>query len=175
MDSIRNKYLSPGMKIEMGSGEYPRYIKMGFYHSDVRYPLPHQDLVFSIKQLPFKDNSIDCIAIMHMLEHISWLEIQGVFDDLFRILKSSGELLIVVPNILYGLVELDKEKSKKQFEDDLAGIMGDLYGLQDYTANTHLMGFTPEYMRYLLENSGFTTVVIPRERYNSNVEAWAYK
>ena len=41
------------MKIEIGSGEYPRLIEEGYIHSDIRYPLPHQELCFDLRYLPF--------------------------------------------------------------------------------------------------------------------------
>ncbi|MGB0719197.1 MAG: methyltransferase domain-containing protein [Bdellovibrionales bacterium] len=46
--------------------------------------------------LPFETNSIDRILMIHDLEYREWLEPN--FQELWRVLKSSGRLLVVVPN-----------------------------------------------------------------------------
>jgi len=170
------KYSSAGMKLEIGSGEYPRATEYGFYHSDIRNPMPHQELCFSLLDLPFKDNSWDCIAIMHTLEHISWMKIQEVLIELKRVMKVGGLLSMVVPNLCWCAFELIKTTEINDDNiKDVETYMNDIYGLHIHPENNHLMGFTPEYMQYLLSKPGFSFVSVPRSRYNGNIEAWAIK
>lgn len=46
--------------------------------------------------IPLKDNSIDCVLLVAVLEHTSKPEL--VIDESWRVLKKGGEAIIVVPN-----------------------------------------------------------------------------
>lgn len=46
--------------------------------------------------LPLETNSVDCIIMIHALEFLDYPE--ETFEDLWRVLKSTGRLLIIVPN-----------------------------------------------------------------------------
>ena len=48
------------------------------------------------EQLPFKDDSFDCVAMTEVIEHI--LEPERIFEELRRVLKDGGYLLITHPN-----------------------------------------------------------------------------
>ena len=47
-------------------------------------------------ELPFETNSVDRILLVHSLEFTGFL--QPAFEELYRVLKSHGRLLIIVPN-----------------------------------------------------------------------------
>jgi len=48
---------------------------------------------------PFDDNSFDAIYLGHVLEHIDWKAIPAFLQDMKRILKPSGYLLVVGPDV----------------------------------------------------------------------------
>lgn len=48
--------------------------------------------------LPFETNSIDRIIVAHHLEYLSASE--NAFEEMYRVLKSTGKIIIVVPNRL---------------------------------------------------------------------------
>ena len=48
------------------------------------------------EQLPFQDNSFDCVAMTEVIEHIP--EPERIFGELRRVLKDEGYLLITHPN-----------------------------------------------------------------------------
>lgn len=47
-------------------------------------------------ELPFETNSIDRILLIHSLEFTGFL--QPAFEELWRVLKSNGRIIVVVPN-----------------------------------------------------------------------------
>lgn len=47
-------------------------------------------------ELPFETNSIDRIILVHSIEFSGFL--QPAFDEFWRVLKSNGRILIIVPN-----------------------------------------------------------------------------
>lgn len=46
--------------------------------------------------LPLETNSVDRVLLMHGLEHSRHMDLD--FDELWRILKSNGRMLVIVPN-----------------------------------------------------------------------------
>ena len=88
------------IKLNLGCGADIRndWINCDFIkHNDIK----HDDINLLLdlsKSLPFKDDSIDEILISHVLEHIqNW---ENTMQEIIRILKSNGQLTIMVP---YGL------------------------------------------------------------------------
>lgn len=167
------------IKIELGSGSYPRGIELGFWHADSQYPLPHQEFCCDIEQLPFKESSFFAIHMNHSLEHISWRKIPAVLVNLRRILVEGGYLMVVVPNLLYVAKKLlENPDDTKEIMPDTNGnplLLQDLYSSQTNDGMQHRCGFTPESIYQLFQQAGFSEVAVPRDRFDSNIEAWGYK
>lgn len=53
-------------------------------------------LVNKLNNLPFANHSVDRILVIHSLEYLNQPDI--LFNELTRILKSAGKLLIIIPN-----------------------------------------------------------------------------
>ncbi len=47
-------------------------------------------------ELPFETNSIDRILVVHSLEYTGFME--SAFEELWRVLKSNGRVIVIVPN-----------------------------------------------------------------------------
>ena len=88
------------MKIDFGSGYNPR---KGYATCDVT-PLPSLDLwydpeankILNRELSPIADNSVDLIRAKNVIHHIE--ELDPVFEELFRVLKEGGRLIIIEPN-----------------------------------------------------------------------------
>lgn len=52
------------------------------------------------KPLRFLDNSMDCLFLEHVIEHITFEESLGFFKEAFRVLKPGGVLRIVMPDLM---------------------------------------------------------------------------
>jgi SAM-dependent methyltransferase len=55
----------------------------------------------SLTRLPFPDGSFDRALCLDVLEHLSYADQPGALDELFRVLRSGGELLVSVPNLAH--------------------------------------------------------------------------
>ena len=80
---------------------YKRYIGESYNSSDYFVveltPLPGVSVVCDITQgLPFKNESVDELICVHVLEHIE--DMKGIMKELHRALKSGGLLRIWVPH-----------------------------------------------------------------------------
>lgn len=56
------------------------------------------DVIASIKQLPFKSDSVDRFHARHVLEHFSSEDIFVIINNVYRCLRSGGEFHVIVPH-----------------------------------------------------------------------------
>jgi len=93
LDSIIKK--KQGIKLDLGCGNNKQ---PGFVGLDKRN-LPTVDIVHDIEKFPFPLKDGSCIQILasHIIEHIKpWLMLD-LFNELWRIMKPDGQLLISMP------------------------------------------------------------------------------
>ena len=50
--------------------------------------------------LPYDNNSVDCIFLEHVLEHVDSSEAFRFIDDAYRVLKVGGKIRIAVPSVV---------------------------------------------------------------------------
>jgi len=82
------------MKLNLGCGTD---IRSGYVNCDT-LALDGVDKVFDLNHLPypFDDNSADEVCMKHVLEHLN-TDLPKIMEELHRILKPGGRLLIKVP------------------------------------------------------------------------------
>jgi len=92
--------------LDLGCGQ--RKIEIDGYkivRVDIREEV-HPDLVADVRQLPYEPESIDLIYASHLLEHFGRNELLGVMKHWRSILKTSGILYLVVPDLTIAAIEV---------------------------------------------------------------------
>jgi SAM-dependent methyltransferase len=89
-----NKFLKAEKKIILNLGSGNKRIGKGILNLDF-LAYENVDIVANIEDLPFIDNSVDCVVSIAVLEHLQNPEI--VIKEVFRILKPGGMIISVVP------------------------------------------------------------------------------
>ncbi len=51
------------------------------------------------ERLPFEDNSVDLVALVHTLEHWELSSQDHAIGDIYRVLKPGGSVIIIIPDI----------------------------------------------------------------------------
>lgn len=74
--------------------------------------------------LPFDDEYADLIYCGHILEHIEWEKVPTYIDELYRVLKPGGTLLIVGPDMIRGLELWKQGRIKRDFSENDPGLLG---------------------------------------------------
>lgn len=103
------------------------------------------DFVGKLADVP--DGSVDVVRIAHVLEHVP--EPKKFLDDLRRIIKPSGILLIIVPNrepLLSKLVNTYRKLKNKR-----PNLAGAIY------PDMHVLGLSTRSLNYMLSKCGFQT------------------
>jgi ubiquinone/menaquinone biosynthesis C-methylase UbiE len=82
-------------------------------------PVPdfHPDIVGDIHAMPFKDNSVDAIICITVLEHVE--DPIKAFKELYRVLKPGGQCFIYVPFLYYYHAERGYYKDYWRFTKDI--------------------------------------------------------
>ena len=81
------------VKLNLGSG--PTKGTNGWTNVDLFGADINHDLT---KGVPLKDNTVDAVYSSHVFEHIPYKDLLHVINEIRRILKPGGKLLVCVPN-----------------------------------------------------------------------------
>ena len=124
---------------------------------DVR-PEVEPDVIWDMEDTPypFKDGEFDLVLLKDALEHVSWRKIDDVIEEVKRILKPGGRLIIQCPDLeaIATKVILDTKLGS-----DYKAVSYWVYGSGDYgPPSFHRAGFTMKAMRRLLKAHGFVVI-----------------
>lgn len=95
-------------------------------------------------RIPFNDSSFDVVLLTETLEHFNFHP-QGVFKEIFRVLKMGGVFIITTPN-LFRLNNRIKFFLGKSINYNIK---------EDYTIGTHYREYSAKEIDYLLNIAGF--------------------
>ncbi|MFH0840661.1 MAG: class I SAM-dependent methyltransferase [bacterium] len=96
-------------------------------------------------KLPFQDNFFNVINFSETLEHFNFHP-QKVFNEMFRVLKFEGKVIISTPNLL----RLNN-RIKLMIGQSIHSDLNEKYG-----SGTHYREYSSQEIKILLEQSGFT-------------------
>ena len=71
------------------------------------------------KKIPHKDESVDNIYSSHTLEHLTYYDADRFLSECYRVLKVSGGIRIVIPNLRLFVEDYLKNKDADKFFDGL--------------------------------------------------------
>ena len=90
----------PGKVLDVGGGDGRRYRhhfdSEDFTSVDID-PKTFPDIVASCENLPFSEGTFDTVLCSQMLEHV--LDPRKCLEEIYRVLKSGGKLLVTVPQL----------------------------------------------------------------------------
>lgn len=105
----------------------------------------HADTHYDITELPFKKESFDLIICFHVLEHI--LNDNKAIDNLYRVLKTNGSLLVQVP--------LKEGKTDEDFSVTDPKLREERFGQSD-----HVRIYGKNDLRKKIEEKGFRVNIV---------------
>lgn len=169
----REMLMPPNKKriLDLGAGAQPFKTNEGKVVTvDIREDVG-ADYRCDFRRLPFATESFDVVRSSHSLEHIPRVQQEDTLDEWIRVLKHEGELRLIIPNIEWA--------AKQIMAGDFSNMKGSnvnaldvLYGQQKYSEDFHKGGFTPKYLRQLLDKRGFKKIDIDTPGFNIVCNAW---
>ena len=130
-----------------------------------------------MKELPFKDNSVDYIECCEAIEHVPMNEVIIVIKEMHRVLKTGHKAVIFTTNFadlsrLY-LEESDKEDFDMQ---RFYEISAHIYGNQLTEGEFHRSAFSPWLFKRMSDVVGFKDIkVVMHPRYTSTPKLKAFR
>lgn len=122
--SINNKYfhLNENYYYKLHFGPGPGFVKPDNTWVNVDVDSGISDVVVNFNEnqnLPFDDNSVDCIYASHVFEHMSIFAAPNVFKECFRVLRWGGVLRIIIPDIKKAVIKyLENDFNYQAFVDN---------------------------------------------------------
>lgn len=146
---IFDNKISQGLKVHVGSGEVNI---QGWVNIDARN-FNHVHIISKkISFDEFTNDSIQEIYLCHVLEHLSFTEVEELLDIIFLKLKAGGLVRISIPDFdkIISIYDADKNNLNK--------IKHILMGGQDYEYNFHKAVFNKSFLSGLLASKGFIEI-----------------
>lgn len=109
------------------------------------------DLRADATRLPLASNSVNCILSVNFINHVRFQDFIPMMEDWQRILVPEGELIIDVDDV----VGMSKNVISARTNDELQKALRYLYCHSRTPFDSHLWGYTAEYLKSLLEPLGF--------------------
>ena len=152
-----------GCWLELGCGNNPH--PAADIHVDVRYIEGVTDFVCDLNEpLPIKDVDFDGVLSIFSFEHVSWRKQRQLLAEVFRILRPSGRLVLILPNteaqIRWVLARGWDKRPKREGMGDFEEASCVLFGDQTYKENSHSSYFSPTLITELLTEAGFRDVLV---------------
>lgn len=156
-------FKSTDIVAELGGGQNSKFHP----NIDIR-KMDGVDIVANFnKKLPIPDNSYNGIFSNYNLEHISWRRIRPFLREIFRILKPNGTVVFITANLLEQTKAI---ANANQLDDSLVCMIfgGQKFGQgtgeeeleEDWDANSHHSGFSPEFITKILTEIGYNKIKI---------------
>ncbi len=151
----------PLVKLNLGCGDkhLPHYINVDIVESRLGHK---PDVVCDIRVLePFKDQTVDEVLAVHVIEHVHRWEVLGVLKEWFRVLRPGGKIVLETPNLLSAckaLLENPLKGARPGREGQMT--MWPLYGDPSWK-DEHMMHkwlFTPQSLAEVMHEAGFKEI-----------------
>lgn len=142
------------------SSERPDLVKHNLTTIDKYYKYPFRsnkdnkvcDIRMDVQNLStFKDNSVDEILCVNLIDHMKKNDFLKALDEWKRILKPGGKLIIDID---------DRKKQAKMLADaktikEIEWAIRLIYCHHRSQYDTHYWGYTPKYLKHILKEKGF--------------------
>lgn len=141
------------IKINLGCG---KSLVKGFINVDsVKFEKKGCEFVKAdVRKLPFKDNYADYIIANQVLEHLPMKDVVPALKEWTRVLKVGGRIIITVPNFCDMARAWSNEMGGKIDLTRYLTLAQHIYGNQLHEGEYHHTPFTPNFMQYILTDSG---------------------
>ena len=142
-----------GLKLHLGCGgqNWEGFVDIDQYPAFDCKP----DVVSDITDLPYKEDTVDEIWLIHVFEHIFYCDADDAIASWYRILKPGGKLVIEVPC----MDKIINNYNKREMDPRLTilGIFGEQ--LSGQPEMVHKWCYTKNSLKGMLEDAGFKTAI----------------
>jgi SAM-dependent methyltransferase len=121
-----------------------------------------QELVHSLRHLPFEDAVADEILSVHVIEHFHIQEVSAVLDEWYRVLKPGGRIILECPDLAK---ILENFRAKRTMRLTMLGLYGNV--LDDPSPYMlHKWCWTGPSLCLALEKAGFVDATVKEPQYH---------
>lgn len=160
------------IKINAGCAED---IKEGYINIDLHpeeYPLIKDKILpADVRNMPFKDNTVDEVYASHIIEHFNYKDAILCLIEWCRILKTGGQLTVIVPDFNTLAHKWIDEYSMHNRLQINAAIYGSQRGVEQY----HKSAWDGQILYSVLQETGFSDITMRHWKYDVWLRGDGYK
>jgi ubiquinone/menaquinone biosynthesis C-methylase UbiE len=148
---VNPDYLSadaPPDLLEQNTTTFDKYYKHEFCGGSGKSIV---DVVSTIDNIPFDDQTADEVVLIQVLEHVPQYKVGNVLCEINRVLKVGGSFIVGVPDVK-GLAEMLVKSSTPEEEDWCIRL---IHGTQKNPWSHHYCGYTERKLKNVLSLYGF--------------------
>lgn len=125
-------------------------------YANAKFPAGAKFVKGDMTALPFKNNYADYIEALESLEHLPFRDVERACAEIYRVLKPGGKAVLMVPD-MDDMCRGWLEKVTDQVFDHntFFGLVQQFFGNQLHDGEYHKAGFTPTYLKGMLNAVGF--------------------
>lgn len=138
-------------KLEIGCGQRPT---PGYIHNDIN-AFDGVDIVGNPWEINLEDDSLEEVVALGVVEHFTYAQVDLVFQNIRRMLKSGGCFLFDVPDISVWCQYVADHFSGKQVPFNLEHLMSTIYGWQRWPGDEHKSGWYRTNIEETMRKAGF--------------------
>jgi len=143
------------MRLQLGCGNqiFENYINVDYKQ------LYGVNVQADVRQLPFKDNSIELIETYHTFEHIPRQEVASTLNGWYKVLKPNGILIIEIPDFNQNCRDYLDAIEREDWDEatmQLAYVYG---GDTSASEDAHRWGYSLLSLAGFLYRAGFRDIV----------------
>jgi len=143
------------MKLEIGAGHRPT---LGYIHNDTQ-SFDHIELVCEAWRIDLPDETLEEVIAIGVIEHFTYLQVEMVFKNVYRMLKKGKKFVFDVPDLFIWSEYLFNVLRNMPSPIEKQHVLATIYGWQRWDGDEHKSGWTKEMITEKLEKCGFSEIL----------------
>jgi predicted SAM-dependent methyltransferase len=146
------------MKINLGSGVrlFPGYTNVDLLdEKHVKHAKGSKYVQADIRDLPFKDNTVDQAEMYSVIEHFPFRDVVDVLKEVYRVLKPEGKLIIKTDDFDGLAMDWIRMRMEPVNMEKYQNVMETVYGNQQHEGEFHKVCMTTDFLNWALVKAGF--------------------
>jgi predicted SAM-dependent methyltransferase len=145
---------TPLLKLELGCGHRPT---PGYIHNDLN-AFEGVDVVGNPWEIDLASGALEEIIALGLVEHLTYAQVAGTLQNMFRMLQPGGVFLFDVPDIPVWCRYVVDHFEGKPIPFTIDHVFSTLYGWQRWPGDEHKSGWYATKLDEAVRNAGFSSV-----------------
>jgi len=122
------------------------------------------DVVADAIRLPFRASSAEVVESYHLIEHLSYSDVELALQEWHRVLRQHGQLIVECPDLIANMRIMLRGRHNKRWGpyrgEYPGGRVWTIFGSQENDGQFHRSGFDARHIAAVLRRNGFGEITV---------------